>query len=952
MRARVRRVSWRVDRVGVGVLALALFAAAVPAGAGPAARSLDPERIAELAARLGLDAATLESVASETLTLLDGRRIERFKALDRSTGEIVGGAFEQGEPVDFQELQRAAGETWRALHGALTPELVAHLAELGPDDSLQVVAWLEVDLSAVGERETLAPLRQENGSALGIPAGADQQAVALDAAGPEVEKPAGTERPFQTPAEMAALAERQAALARADEAHRAELAAAVAPAREAFLAQATVVGLTVSYASAVTPMAVAEGTRAQIEALAFLPGIDALYDGSGQGGPSLQFARPTQNVTPINNVGYDGTGVALSVTEGERGFAANPLLTWAGFYDGAQPFADHPTAVGGMIRSSDATQHGLAGDVSLFSANGSYSVFATMAAAMDWGSTNARVLSNSWYWDSVNTAAPWAADRQQDWFVRQNFDSVLVASGNFGNGCGSGFSTFVVSPAKGNNILAIGNDTDVDTVAWAGDAMNTCSSFGDPQNSVGGTIAKPEMSGVGTTITSTLANVSPPLTGPVGSGTSYSTPMVAATAADIMEADSGLTVNPEAVKALLMATALHNIEGASRYSDVDGAGSLVGAAAAVSAERGNWTIQSIGSTTVFPITQTQFAYAGEKVRFVVAWSSNPNAAYTTDPLPADIDLVAYRADGTTVLGASASVHNAFEIVEFTAPASETYQFRISLFSSNWASGGTWMGTGWWRGEYRIAEEIGYLDVNAPPPTGVHLAVYPTDWTPTNYWRVFGIRPVGTSDHDLELASHSLFEDPGSRVYLAGSAYGSTAPDFITVDGNSWPSSSPEHYRALRWTGTDGYNVSFSNLGLLAGSSAVTITIGPITMAGAEVAKAVDIWVPAESHRRVRVVPTAGSADLGLRLFQSDPAVSGSWAQPRSGALVARNRTSSGTATERGGVFNATASSDWLGLVVEKFDGAGVTFDVVVLPASLFSDDFESGDAMEWSSSTL
>ena len=124
------------------------------------------------------------------------------------------------------------------------------------------------------------------------------------------------------------------------------------------------------------------------------------------------------------------------------------------------------------------------------------------------------------------------------------------------------------------------------------------------------------------------------------------------------------------------------------------------------------------------------------------------------------------------------------------------------------------------------------------------------------------------------------------------------------------------------------------------------------MAGAEVAKAVDIWVPAESHRRARVVTTAGSADLGLRLFQSDPAVSGSWAQPRSGALVARNRTSSGTATERGGAFNATASSDWLGLVVEKFDGAGVTFDVVVLPASLFSDDFESGDAMEWSSSTL
>ncbi|HSM13745.1 MAG TPA: hypothetical protein VLA66_06725, partial [Thermoanaerobaculia bacterium] len=227
-------------------------------------------------------------------------------------------------------------------------------------------------------------------------------------------------------------------------------------------------------------------------------------------------------------------------------------------------------------------------------------------------------------------------------------------------------------------------------------------------------------------------------------------------------------------------------------------------------------------------------------------------------------------------------------------------------------------------------------------------VHPTDWTPSNYWRVMGVRPSGTSDYDLELANHSLFEDPGLRNVLRTSLYASQTPDFVVVDGNQWPASSPEHYRVLRFSGSDGYDVSFSNLGLGASNSTSTVTLGPISMSGFEVAKAVDIWVPALSHRRVRVVPVSGSANLGLRGFKSDPGSSASWAQARNQAVIVRNRTSLGTATERGGFFNATGSGDWLGLIVEKFDAGTVTFSVVVLPPSLFSDDFESGDTAEWS----
>lgn len=940
------RVRW--PRV---LVALAATLVCAPASASPERDApLPPTRIAELAAALGYDAGRLALLDSGTTMLLDGRRLERFKALDAVTGEIVGGAFDRGVPVDLRAAERAAGHLWRARNGALTPALVARLVEAGPADLLPVVAWLEVDLSSVPERPAHEPSVVESGSALGVPAGPDDAAVAVVARPAfEAEKPASAARPFLTETERAARAERRAALAAADARHREAVRAALAPAREAFLAAAAAAGVEVSYASEIVPMAVLSGTREQIERLAFAPGIDALYDGSGRGGPSLQYARPTQNVTPINDVGYTGEGVSVSVTEGERGYAANPYLVWTGFYDGAQPYANHPTAVGGMIRSTHPLQQGLAVGVNLYSANGSYTNFATMAAAMDWGSMQASVLSNSWFWDSPNSPDPSEADRHQDYFARYHYDTVLVAAGNFGNGCSGGFSSYVVSPAKGLNVLAIGNFDDVDSVSWTGDGMETCSSFGDPHDSSGHTISKPELSGVGTSLTSTLPSNDPgAAVGPVGSGTSYSTPMVAATAADMMEADPDLTDTPEVLKALLMATALHNIEGASRYSDVDGAGGLVGAAAVVSVERGNWTDESIGSATTFPITKFVYAYAGEPVRFAIAWQANPNATYTTDPLPADLDLAAYRADGTTLVASSASTYNSFEMVEFIAPASENYQFRISLYSSDWSSGNTWLASGWWRGEYRISPDIGYSDP-VPSPTGTHLVVHPADWPVTNYWRVFGERPKGSSDHDLELANRSLFEDPGARSVLAASNFAGGAPDFAAVDGNHWSSASAEHYRVLRWSGAEGYDISLSNLGLGASSSDTVVTLGPVTFYSSEVVKAVDVWVPARSHRRVRVVPTGGSGDLGLRFFQSDASNPTTWARSRFQALVARNRSSSGTAIEQGGVFNATSSGDWLGLVIEKLDTGSVTFEVQVLPASLFSDDFESGDAAEWSS---
>ncbi len=922
---------------------------ALPAGAAAAPSTGDVAQ--RLAVALGLDAGRLSDVRVDVETLLDGRRLETVKAIDDATGDAVGATLEGARPVDRYAEIRRAGATWRERHGAITPKLARHLETLSPGESTRVAVWLAVDLAPLGEEKVSFRRRgseHASGTALGLPA--DPNAILPPRAAPPVQefaKPADVERPFVDAARDQERIEQQAALAAADQARLAAVRDLIAPVRESFLARLMLLDLEVSYVSEISPMAVIDARREVLEELASWSQIDALDDASGVGGPSLAFARPTQNVTPINNVGYDGSGVAVSVTEGERAYFANPFLTLTSCYDCGQPFAAHPTAVSGMIRSTHGTEHGLAADVTLHSGNGSYSSFAVMSAAMDWGATNAAVLNNSWYWDSPNSPTFWEVDRHQDYFVRTFFDTVVVAAGNFGNGCGGAFSTYVVSPAKGHNILAVGNYDDLDSVGWAGDVMDGCSSFGNPLDSSGsGSQEKPEIAGVGAGIWSTTT--ADPWVGPVGSGTSYASPMVTSMAANIMEVDPGFGPNPEAVKGVLMATALHNIEGATRLSDKDGAGGIVGAAAAVSAERGNWAEQSIGSTTTFPIVYTQFAYAGERVRFAIAWSSNPNAAYTTDPLPADIDLWAYREDGTTVVGTSTSVYNAYEIVDFVAPASETYTFKAELWSANWASGGTWLGAGWWRGEYRISPEVGYLDLSPPEPTGNHLVVYPADWGASNYWRAMGIRPLGTSDHDLELASHSLFEDPGLRIVEAGSYYGGSAIDFIVVDGNH-RTTTPEHYRELMFSGTDGFNTNFSDMAIGAGPSPSPVTLGPIALGAAQVLSVVDVYVEAGSHRRVRVVPTAGSSDLVLFGFRSDGATASTWTKSKGQFDLYRDRSSSGTATERGGLVNPTGSADWLAVVVENRGAADVTFEIIVLPSSLFSDDFESGDTLEWSS---
>lgn len=155
--------------------------------------------------------------------------------------------------------------------------------------------------------------------------------------------------------------------------------------------------------------------------------------------------------------------------------------------------------------------------------------------------------------------------------------------------------------------------------------------------------------------------------------------MVAGEAGLIMDVNSAFEIRPELVKAVIMASALNNIEGNSRLSDLDGVGGVDMRAAVVLTNTMPWDYRPVTAADL-PYSINAYIHAGETARAAIAWSSNPSADYSTDPLQADIELKVYNPSGA-FLTSSTSSSNPYEIVEFTAATSGTYRFEVSRWTS-------------------------------------------------------------------------------------------------------------------------------------------------------------------------------------------------------------------------------------------------------------------------------
>jgi hypothetical protein len=173
-------------------------------------------------------------------------------------------------------------------------------------------------------------------------------------------------------------------------------------------------------------------------------------------------------------------------------------------------------------------------------------------------------------------------DRYFDYIIRNFAVMLFKSAGNQGTG-----DAKITTPGCGYNMTASGNATDNNDWDWNGDAMSSSSSWVNPLEGHD----KPEVTACGTSITTTTT--ASPWIGAAGSGTSYASPVTCGVAALLAQTAPALQAQPEVVRALLMAGAFHNIEGAAALSDRDGSGHIDAAASQAATAQNQFVATSL-----------------------------------------------------------------------------------------------------------------------------------------------------------------------------------------------------------------------------------------------------------------------------------------------------------------------------------------------------------------------
>jgi len=354
----------------------------------------------------------------------------------------------------------------------------------------------------------------------------------------------------------------------------------------------------------------------------------------------METARQTVRADVVEARGFRGAGVKVALVEvpdhqgGTRIALNNPYL------DGVQEantnctqISAHATQVAGIIRSTHPTTRGIAPDVELWagvSCSGSNAETMQLSEqAIDWG---AKVINMSWgepsnslfctppQWELPNTLSD--VSRFYDVLVHKTRTSFAVAVGNYAthpfqnNNVACGLTPFgvVVNPAAAYNVIGVGGFDDRDSPDWGDDCLYVESSWCEPASLHRGR-EKPEVVAPAVSIESTLTQSPwegcgsrtdcthgrcacrhnrPACSYPTYWGTSFAAPIVTGIAALMIQRSRSLNADleawPEAIKAILMATAIHNIEGDTRLSPCDGAGAVVADIAddVVRRVNGNW----------------------------------------------------------------------------------------------------------------------------------------------------------------------------------------------------------------------------------------------------------------------------------------------------------------------------------------------------------------------------
>jgi hypothetical protein len=416
--------------------------------------------------------------------------------------------------------------------------------------------------------------------------------------------------------------------------------------------------------------------------------------------PTIAESLPTTRTDTVHSTGVTGNGIRIAVLESGSLWKNQACFNIAEIQDATVAVSSHMTKSVAIIGNRysggacDGDWQGYAPDADVYLANTS-----DYQDRYDWARARSiNVITMSWHKTSEETdGGLHSRDVYFDyWALRWPYPSIFASAGNQAE-------EDAYASGKGYNFLGVGNVENDGDGDRCNDAIYFESSWKNPI-SPHSDREIPEIASPGSRHD---------LLGSSFGGTSCATPVTASIAALLMSRNTSLKIWPEAIRAILQATANYqDADGSnwSKWSDgKDGTGmtnSLYGMWTAGRRESGTtaqYRAHDYGrmrdddfSGGFFEKTWKVKTYSSKsRIRVALAWNSKVSSSGgdpTSSVLDADLDLWLYDPDGNLVR-TSSTWDSSYEFIEFTPTKMGEYEIKVRGYSvpNNFAS---WYGMAW------------------------------------------------------------------------------------------------------------------------------------------------------------------------------------------------------------------------------------------------------------------